>query len=63
MIEKIIQYQSTFELLRIIAMMMIVISHFAIKGNWQEVDSLSPLKSLELLLPDTLGPIGAVIFL
>lgn len=43
-------------------MMMIVISHFAIKGNWQEVESISPLKSLELLLPDTLGPIGAVIF-
>lgn len=51
---------SRFELLRIA--FMIVISHFAVYGNWDDVSSISAIDTTRILVLDILGPIGAVIF-
>lgn len=51
---------SRIELLRILAMFMIVLSHLYLFTNWGP--DLSPLVSLKLLFWDSFGPVGAVIF-
>lgn len=56
------QRDSRFELMRIIAMCMIVISHYSLYGNWQNIDEMQALETTRILSLDALGPIGAVIF-
>ena len=53
---------SRFELLRIVSMFMIVISHFAIYGNWEKLSDITAIETTKILVLDSLGPIGAVIF-
>lgn len=53
---------SRFELLRIVSIFMITLSHFAIYGNWHGLQDISPLETVKILVLDMLGPIGAVIF-
>lgn len=57
-----IKRDSRFELLRIISILMITVSHFSIYGNWSNLGSITPLETLKILSLDALGPIGAVIF-
>ncbi|WP_420866373.1 acyltransferase family protein [Loigolactobacillus backii] len=49
------------ELLRIIAMFCIVLSHFSLFGNWNKA-GLTPITTTRLLLFDPLGPASALIF-
>jgi len=53
---------SRFELLRIICMFLIVLSHFSIFGNWRNVGVLSPFQTVRFLLFDGLGPAAAICF-
>ena len=53
---------SRFELLRIISIFMIIMSHFAIYGNWDGIASISAIDTTKILVLDIFGPIGAVIF-
>ena len=57
-----VKRDSRFELLRIISILMITVSHFSIYGNWSNLGSITPLETLKILSLDALGPIGAVIF-
>lgn len=43
-------------------MFLIILSHFSIYGNWQNVDSLSPYETVRFLLFDGLGPASAICF-
>lgn len=47
---------SRFELLRIASMFMIVISHFAVYGNWDDISSISAIDTTRILVLDILGP-------
>lgn len=53
---------SRIELLRIICMFFIVLSHFSIFGNWYGVDNFSPFETVRTLLFDGLGPAAAICF-
>lgn len=53
---------SRFEVLRIISIFMITISHYAIYGNWNNLDNISAIETTKILILDMLGPIGAVVF-
>lgn len=57
-----VKRDSRFELLRIISILMITVSHFFIYGNWSNLGSITPLETLKILSLDALGPIGVVIF-
>lgn len=53
---------SRFEALRIMCMFMIVISHFALRGNWVGKRLFKPMTIVHFLSLDALGPAGAVCF-
>lgn len=55
------QRDSRFEFLRILGMIMIVLSHFSIYGNW-DTSNISAIGTVRLLAFDGFGPIGAMIF-
>lgn len=50
------------ELLRIICMFLIVLSHFSIYGNWHGIENFSPFETVRTLLFDGLGPAAAICF-
>lgn len=53
---------SRIELLRIISMFLIVLSHFSVFGNWSNKSSLTALQTTRTLLFDALGPAAAICF-
>lgn len=53
---------SRIELLRILAMCTIVLSHFFLYGNWHHLLRISPINTVRLLAFDALGPAAAAIF-
>lgn len=53
---------SRIELLRIISMFLIVLSHFSVFGNWSNKSSLTALQTTRALLFDALGPAAAICF-
>ena len=53
---------SRFEVLRIISIFLIVLSHFSLYTNWLDQKSLSPLGTVWVMGFDAFGSVGAFVF-
>lgn len=53
---------SRIELLRIVSMYLIVLSHFSIYGDWMHLDHLDEIQKVKILIFSPLGPAAALCF-
>lgn len=55
-------FDSRIELLRIVSMYFIVLSHFSIYGNWVNLDHINGVQKVKILVFSPLGPAAALCF-